>query len=543
MSKIAQYLQEHLLGEVTASPEVRKHFAHDASILSLAPAIVVYPRNETDARKAVRFSWQLAERGRLLPVTARGAGSDTSGAAIGSGILLVFTAHMNRILTLDRKKEFVTVEPGVTYDKLEQTLFTHGLFFPPYPSSKLYATIGGGLAKNATGEKSVKYGSTGEYVERLRVVLANGEVIETGPLNKRELNGKLGLSNLEGQIYRGVDGLIEENAELLATRKNRLKVRHNASGYNLQAVKSGSKFDLTPLFVGSEGTLGIITEASLSVVPHNPITKLALVSLNNLNDLHELLPKIIDLKPSILDMVNRAAIEQVTKLNPSHLSGLLGNPKAAVHLFVEFDDRRDGAQKKALNQLKKMVEKADGIFQAAESPREQDRIWKIRHSVSSLLINPHHQRKAVPVAEDVTVPTINLVEFLQKATEIYAAEGLLAPVWGHAGDCVVRMQPLLDLSQVGDRQKLFKISDKVYHTAVAMDGNITASAGDGRVRAPYAQQLYGPELHNLTLKLKEIFDPYGILNPGVKTSSLEDVKALLRSEYNLSRLYEHLPRS
>src|SRR5665213_2374227 len=129
MSKIAHYLQEHLLGEVTASPEVRRHFAFDGSILRLAPAIVAYPRNENDVRKTARFAWQLAKRGRVVPITARGGGSDTSGAALGSGIMLVFPAHMNRILTLDPRKEFTTVEPGATYDKLEQTLFTHGLFF------------------------------------------------------------------------------------------------------------------------------------------------------------------------------------------------------------------------------------------------------------------------------------------------------------------------------------------------------------------------------------------------------------------------------
>jgi FAD/FMN-containing dehydrogenase len=215
VGKVAQYLQEHLLGEVTDSTEVRKHFSQDASILRIAPAIVVYPRDENDIRKTMRFSWQLAERGRGLPITARGGGSDTSGAAIGSGILLVFTAHMNRILELDQKKQFVTVEPGVTYDKLEQTLHTHGLFLPPYPASLHYATIGGGLANNSIGEKSVKYGPMSNYTERLRVVLANGELIETGIIGKRELNKKLGLASLEGEIYRTVDTLLEENAALL----------------------------------------------------------------------------------------------------------------------------------------------------------------------------------------------------------------------------------------------------------------------------------------------------------------------------------------
>ena len=145
---------------------------------------------------------------------------------------------MNKILMLDAKKEFVVVEPGATYDKLEQTLYTHGLFLPPYPSSQHYASIGGGIATNAMGEKSVKYGTTGQYVDKLRVVLANGEVIETGPLNKRELNRKLGLSTFEGEVYRSLDALLEENSELIVRERQRIKALRNAVGYNVFEIKN-----------------------------------------------------------------------------------------------------------------------------------------------------------------------------------------------------------------------------------------------------------------------------------------------------------------
>ncbi|MBI2007686.1 FAD-binding oxidoreductase, partial [Candidatus Saccharibacteria bacterium] len=368
MSKVAHYLQEHLLGEVTDSPEVRRHFSHDASILRVAPSIVAYPRTESDVRKTARFAWQLAKRGRIMPITARGGGSNTSGSAIGSGILLVFTAHMNKILLLDAKKEFVVVEPGATYDKLEQTLYTHGLFLPPYPGSQHYASIGGGIATNAIGEKSVKYGVTGQYIEKLRVVLANGEVIETGPLSKRELNRKLGLSTFEGEVYRALDALLEENAELIERERHRIRALRNAMGYNLFNVKSKKGFDLTPLFVGSQGTLGIITEATVDVVSHNPITSMALVSLNDLNDLHEILPEVLKLKPSIFDMINRAAIELVLQINPNQLAGMLENPSAAVHLFIEFDDAKEADQKKAIKKLQRIFKKIDGVFHSATHP-------------------------------------------------------------------------------------------------------------------------------------------------------------------------------
>ena len=188
MSKVAHYLQDHLVGEVMVSTDARRYFATDASIFQLAPAVVVYPRNENDVRKTARFTWQLAERGRVIPMTARGSGTDQTGAALSSGIMMVFPAHLNRILELDTKINTVTVEPGINYGKLQQALNTHGRFLPPYPASLEYSTVGGAVANNASGEKSVKYGDTRKYVKNLRFVLANGEIIETGRLTKRELS-------------------------------------------------------------------------------------------------------------------------------------------------------------------------------------------------------------------------------------------------------------------------------------------------------------------------------------------------------------------
>ncbi len=153
MNNIAHYLQEHIVGEATASTDIRRHFANDASILTIIPSCVVYPRSENDIRKTARFAWQLAERGKVVPITSRGLGSDTGGAAIGSGILLIFAAHLNRILSLDPRRKNVEIEPGINYEKLQQTLFTHGLFLPPYPSSSQFSTVGGAIANNAMWRK------------------------------------------------------------------------------------------------------------------------------------------------------------------------------------------------------------------------------------------------------------------------------------------------------------------------------------------------------------------------------------------------------
>jgi FAD/FMN-containing dehydrogenase len=276
LSKIAHYLQEHIIGEVVTSPDARRFFATDASIFSVTPALVAYPHDENDARKIARFSWQLAERNRLIPITARGAGTDLSGAAIGDGVVVNFAAHMNRIVEFDSKNGRVTVEPGINYGKLQQTLMTHGRWLPAAPASLEYSTVGGAVANNAAGQGSIKYGDTRAFVRSLRVVLANGEVIQTGRLGKRELNKKLGLATFEGEIYRGLDALFEEKGEVI--KKFALPVTKNNAGYHLAEVQADDgSIDLTPLIVGSQGTLGLVSEITLDTESHSPETSLFVV--------------------------------------------------------------------------------------------------------------------------------------------------------------------------------------------------------------------------------------------------------------------------
>ncbi|QQS18309.1 FAD-dependent oxidoreductase [Candidatus Saccharibacteria bacterium] len=173
MSKVAHYLQEHLLGEVMTSTDARRYFSTDCSIFSIAPSIVVYPRNENDVRKTARFTWQLAERGRIIPITPRGWGTDLSGGAVGSGIMMVFPAHMNRIVSLDQKPALSSLSLALTTDGFNKHSRPMNGFYP-YPASIEYSSIGGAVGNNAAGEKSVKYGVTKDYVKSLRVVLANG---------------------------------------------------------------------------------------------------------------------------------------------------------------------------------------------------------------------------------------------------------------------------------------------------------------------------------------------------------------------------------
>lgn len=545
MSKVAHYLQEHLIGEVMTTPDARRYFATDSSIFSLPPAIVVYPRNENDVRKTARFTWQLAERGRVIPMTARGLGTDQSGAAIGSGIMLVFPAHMHRILEFEGKSGDVNVEPGIVYGKLQQALHTHNRFLPPYPASLEYSTVGGAIANNAGGERSVKYGSTRDYVKRLRVVLANGEIIETRRLNRRELNKKLGLNSMEGEIYRQLDKLLEENHETVS--KTVLGVSKNASGYNLADVKNrDGSFDLCPLLVGSQGTLGLVTEATLATRPHNPTTMLVVAFVDDLSVAQELLLELQKFSdaPAAVEMVDNNLLELVKTDNPGLLEGLLETHLPKVMFLIEYDDSSDRLQKRLAKKTVKLLKHYQVAFRVESDSEAKERFWKIRQSASSVLVQNQTGAKPLPVIEDGVVPVEKFQEFLTGIYNLFATQNLPMSVWGHAGSANLHVQPLLDLSQVGDRQKLFKLIEDYYALVVSLGGSTTGEHGDGRLRGPVLRQLYGEEVYNLFAQVKQIFDPYGTLNPGVKIGvTLEDIKPLLRQEYDLAHLYDHLPHN
>ncbi len=526
------------------STDARRYFATDGSILQLAPALIAYPRTENDVRKTARFSWQLAERGRVIPITPRGAGTDLTGAALGSGILLVFPAHMNRILELDTKTHTVTIEPGINYAKLQQTLHTHGRFLPPYPPSLEYSTVGGAIANNASGEKSVKYGDTRSFVKSLRLVLANGEVIVTGRLSKREFSKKLGLATFEGEIYRSVDTLIEEHQELVKQLERGIAM--NNAGYHLQGIKRrDGSFDLTPLIVGSQGTLGIITEAVLETEAHNPQTTVMLAQFDSLEQTQNAILELRALaeRPSAIELIDEHALQQVHDLNPNQLKDIVQPPFAAITLLVEFDSNE--------RQLKKAAKRADKIFekyatsvQTATDPEQQQLFWKLRQSSSTLIGHNEGLVRPVPLIDDASVPPDRLREYIEGLYILLEANNLKIGLWGHAGDASLHVRPRLNLGQVGDRQKAFRLLDEHAKLVIRLGGTISSEGGDGRLHTPYLEAMYGSEIYAFFQKIKQVFDPYGTLNPGVKFgSSIDDLKAMIRPDYSIDHVYDHLPRS
>jgi FAD/FMN-containing dehydrogenase len=248
--------------------------------------------------------------------------------------------------------------------------------------------------------------------------------------------------------------------------------------------------------------------------------------------------------PSAIEMVDDQLLDLVDKLNPNQLKGLMPKPFPRIVLLVEFDNPGDRGQKKSLKKARKILERLTTSTELEEDPAKQDRLWKIRHSSATVVAHSEGNLKAVPIIEDGIVPPERFGEYLEGVYQLFARNKLHAAVWGHAGDANLHMQPFLDLSQVGDRQRAFRLIEDYYSLVISLGGSTSGEHSDGRLRGPYLEKLYGPEVYALFQKIKQIFDPYGTLNPGVKINvSLDDIKPLMRSTYTLDHLYDHMPRS
>lgn len=545
MNKVAHYLQEHLAGEVVTSVDALQYFSTDRSIFSIMPSMIAYPRNENDVRKIARFTWQLAERGRFISITPRGLGSDVSGAAIGDGIITVFPAHMNRILELDSRSGEVTVEPGLNFGKLQQALHTHGRFLPSFPSSIDYSTIGGAVANNTGGEKSVKYGSISNFIKSLRVVLSNGEVIETRRLSKKELSKKMGLSSYEGEIYRAVDTLIEENHD--AIEKIRDISTRTSAGYGLAYIKNKDKsFDLTPLFAGSQGTLGLITQITLETEPYTPKNTLLIGNCESISQAEAAISKLRDMStpPSGIEFIDDNLLNFVEKANPNQLKGLVNKPFPKFVLFVEFNDISDRNQSKAAKKAAKILKDSGIEFRAETDQTAKSEALQLRDLSSTIVGHAEGAKRALPIIEDGIVPFEQFSLFVSGLQDILKRNNIPSAIWGQAGEANLHAYPHLDLGQLGERQKVFRLIDEYYKMVIDLGGSTSAQNNDGRIRAPYLERLYGPETYALFEKIKTIFDPFNTLNPGVKLGvGIEDIKPFLRTSYALNNIHDYLPRA
>jgi FAD/FMN-containing dehydrogenase len=539
MSKVAAYLQEHILGEVSTNPAVLKALSTDASVLEITPEMVVYPRVTNDIRKVARFVYQLAEKGHVMAITARGSGTDQTGAAIGKGISLVMPAHMNRIFEFDTKQKLVRLQPGVNAKAVNDALLLHGMSIPALPVSAAYSTIGGAVMNNASGPLSGRYGDMSQWVHQLEVVLANGDILQTERISKRDLNKKKGMQTFEGEIYRELDNLIEDNAQLIADRLFS-PIRDNV-GYSAIANvkhKDGS-FDLTPLLVGSQGTLGIMSEMIMKTQFTSSQQTAAFITFGDKEVARDILDKLKDLTPSVLEYFDGVLFEEAEKQGKKYSFYNVASGTFDAGVLIGFDDFSERARQHKVKKMTKILSGIDAQV-TVEDGQDSDQLFAAREVTAYMLTPASKELSAPPLVDGAYVPNERFEEFQTAVAGLGEKHRVLLPIHARVLDCTVYTRPVLQLNKVGDKQKIFKILDEYTSIVERHGGHLIGEAGEGRVKARFAYNDIDDAVLELFSSIKAIFDPHNILNPGVKESTeLRQLVSELRSNYDTAAFADH----
>jgi FAD/FMN-containing dehydrogenase len=526
MSKVAQYLNEHLAGEITINDSIRRHYSTDGSILTLSPDMVAYPRLTTDIRKITRFCWQLAEKGHSLSITPRGGGCDKTGGAIGTGIVMDMSIHMNEIFELDSKQRLVRVQPGLRASALNEALRLHGLYIPSLLGVPANSTIGGLIATNSGGYLSGKYGYIGSWVHQLEVVLANGEILQTGKVSKRELQKKKGLQTFEGEVYRSIDNLLTDKAGLVETINP--DVRDNV-GYNIADVKyKDGSLDLMPLFVGSQGTLGVISEIILKVepVPEQPLG--VAIAFSSYDSARDALDFLRQLDPSRLDLIDgrlfAAASEQGRRY--PFVTEAQDQGEVSAVIYAEFDASKH-TKKKSAKKIAKYFEQnpAFVVMERTADAVGQLRLLSLVTNFTQVSTKP--TVSAPPLFDGIYIPSDRFEDFTSAVSALEQKHHIDLPLSGFAAQHVYFTYPLFDFHKPVDRQKMFKLLADWSAAVAAHGGHLIGDAGEGRLKVPFAYKDIADDIKEIYKEVRTLFDPLTILNAGVKQET--DLKKIAES--------------
>ncbi|MEK7569793.1 MAG: FAD-binding oxidoreductase [Patescibacteria group bacterium] len=505
-------------------PETLDKYSKDASIFEVRPKLVLYPLDSDDVVNLVEWVSKNKEKYPDLSITARCAGTDMSGGAIGESIVLDFTKYMNKLVSFSGDE--ITVEPGMLYRDFEEITLKRGLILPTYTASKSLNAMGGMFGNNAAGEKTLKYGKTEKFIVRTKVVFADGSerTVEAFPL--AELASK-------DEIYKKIYSLIKANEEEIRLAKP--DVHKNSAGYYLWNVMRDNVFDLNRLLVGSQGTLGIATEITFKLVPIEKYSKLVVIFMRDLEPLGRLVGEILESKPETLEAYDdktlwlavrffREFLKKKTLVEafkffkvflPEFLMVLRGGfPKLVV--LAEFSGTSERETDDKCRAMTKNIANFKMKIHITKDRDEAEKFWSIRRESFNLLRKHIKGKRTAPFVDDIIVRPEFLSKFLPELNQILGKYKLVYTIAGHAGDGNFHVIPLMDFSRPDVPEIIHSLSEEVYDLVLRYHGSITAEHNDGLIRTPFLKKMFGERMIGIFRDVKSIFDPKNILNPGKK---------------------------
>lgn len=530
-------------GELESDDQTREFYSHDASLFELMPQVVGFPNDAEDLKSVVRFVNEHKKAYPELSITPRSRGTDMSGGAIGESIVLDVSKHMTNLVSVNAEQ--ATVQPGMMYKDFEAETLKHGALLPSYPASRDLASVGGMMSNNSGGEKSLEYGKTDNFVTELKVVLSDGNEYVVKPLTKAELVRKMSQGDFEGDLYKRTFDLLEAHYdEIQAAKPN---VSKDSTGYHLWNVwnRETGIFDMTKLFVGAQGTLGLISEGTVKLVPRREHTGLLVLFLKDINKLGDLIPKVLEHKPATFESFDDQTLWLSIKFMPSFLK-LLG-PKRFIKLLftlipdglqllrgipklilmVEFNGDSEDEVREKIKALHKDLGKQRARYEIngfEETPTagKSEKFWVMRRYSFQILRSKVKDKHTAPFIDDLVVPPKHLPEFFPQIRAIIKKYKLFATIAGHMGDGNFHIIPLMKIEDPKERAKLEPCMREVNELVLKYGGSVSGEHNDGMVRGPWLKEMYGEEVLGYMKEVKAIFDPQNIFNPHKKTDATWD---------------------
>ncbi|MGA5133628.1 FAD-binding and (Fe-S)-binding domain-containing protein [Streptomyces olivoreticuli] len=503
-------LRRDLEGEVAFDDYTRHLFSRDASMYSITPAGVVFPRHADDVAAAVKAA---AEHG--VPLTPRGAATSLAGQTVGPGLVVDLSRHMNRIVEIDPGGCTALVEAGVVQDQLNRAAAPLGLMFGPDTSTSNRATLGGMIGNNSAGSGSIRYGMTIDHVRELDVVLADGSRTRLGPLDAAEWTRRASLPTLEGEIHRRLPEIVRANSTAIADGFPRFWRR--AGGYRLDRIAQEERPDLSKLVVGSEGTLVVVTRALVGLVPKPRRTVIAVGHFTSTATAIAATEDAMACDPAAVELMDRTILDlSRKKIEYASLGRILaGNPGAL--LFVTFSGDDEAALLRQLEQLTALWREHGHGYHTlhAITPQQQSALMKVRKSSLGLLMAASEgTRRPLAFVEDTAVDPAHLPEYTRRFQEVLDRHELTAGFYGHCSVGCLHIRPFVDLSNPAEVTKMRAVAEEIKDLVKEYGGANSSEHGDGLARSEFNRELFGDELYEAMRQVKHLFDPDNRMNPG-----------------------------
>ncbi|HEV8062972.1 MAG TPA: FAD-linked oxidase C-terminal domain-containing protein [Gemmataceae bacterium] len=512
--ELARHLRKHVEGEVRFDSTTRKLYSTDASIYQVEPLGVVIPRTVADVVATVRIAGEMA-----TPITARGAGTSLSGQSIGPGIILDCSKYLNRILDLQVEARKVVIEPGVVLDQLNNAVGKEQLLFGPEVSTSSRANLCGMIGNNSAGSRSIIYGKTIDHTLRLEAVLATGESISCRRMSPEAWAKRAAGVDPESCLYREVGQIVHDNEEEIDRRFPKLLRR--VSGYNLDVIRNGlvrggKETGLIDLLVGSEGTLGIITQAELNLVPKPLERGLLVAHYASLAAAMESLATCLEFGPSAVELLDRMLIDLARENLSTRETMRIIQGRPAALFMIEFSGDDAAEIRDKVERLSKRLQGGPGVEALVPALERNIRepLWNMRRASMPLLYGIPGDHKPVTFVEDTAVAPERLPEFIQRFRATLQKHGTDGAFYGHASVGCLHIRPLLDLKDKAEQIKMRHIMEDVTDLVLEFGGALSGEHGDGLVRSEWNRKMFGPQIYEAFRRVKGVFDPKGLLNPG-----------------------------